>query len=73
MTKTNKVKIRIPKHAANDDPNFYIAINGVNYLIPKGKEVEVPDFVRDEYERSEAAREAFYNTVETMSAKDGKE
>lgn len=45
----------------------------MNYLIPKGKEVEVPDFVKEEYERSEAAREAFYETVATMSTKDGKE
>ena len=45
----------------------------MNYLIPKGKEVEVPDFVKEEYERSEEAREAFYETEATMSTKDGKE
>ena len=73
MAKVNKVKIKIPKLSANDDPNFLIAVNGVNYLIPKGKEVEVLDFVKEEYERSEAAREAFYETVATMSTKDGKE
>ena len=73
MAKVNKVKIKIPKLSANDDPNFLIAVNGVNYLIPKGKEVEVPDFVKDEYERSEAAREAFYETVATMSTKDTKD
>ena len=48
MAKVNKVKIKIPKLSANDDPNFLIAVNGVNYLIPKGKEVEVPDFVKEE-------------------------
>lgn len=51
--KTDKrVKLFVPRGASNDDPNLFIGINGVNYLLPRGKESFVPDFVAAEYERS---------------------
>lgn len=70
MAKSDKVKIRIPKLSQKEEPNLFVGINGVNYLIPRGKEVEVPQFVADEIERSNAAREKFFESVETLSAKE---
>lgn len=69
MAKSDKVKIRIPKQSPKEEPNLYVAINGVNYLIPRGEEVEVPQFVADEIERSNAARDAFYSTVAALTTK----
>lgn len=69
MAKSDKVKIRIPKNSPKEEPNLYVAINGVSYLIPRGEEVEVPQYVADEIARSNAARDAFYSTVDSLSTK----
>lgn len=66
-----KVKYRLPRGTSKEDPNFFVAINGTTYLIPRGVEVEIPDFVVAEIERSNKARDQFYNTVDTLSVKPG--
>ena len=33
----DNVEIFVPKGYANDEPNLFIGVNGVNYLLPKGK------------------------------------
>lgn len=54
--KPKRVKIFVPRAASNrEDPNLFVGINGVNYLIPKGKTSEVPDFVAEEIRRADAA------------------
>ena len=53
--KENRVKLFVPRGASNEDPNLFISINGVNYLLPKGEESLVPQAVADEYERSQRA------------------
>ena len=54
--KPKRVKIFVPRAASNrEDPNLFVGINGVNYLIPKGKSSEVPDFVAEEIRRANAA------------------
>lgn len=67
-----KVKYRAPRGTSKEDPNLFVAINGKSYLIPRGVEVEIPDFVAAEIERSNAARDGFYETVEELAAKPGK-
>lgn len=52
-----KVKVFIPRGASNEDPNFFVSVNGVNYLLPKGKEAEVPPAVAYEIERARKAQE----------------
>lgn len=47
-----RVDLFIPKGTVNDEPNLFISVNGVNYLLPKGKTSRVPSFVADEYNRS---------------------
>lgn len=55
-TKPKRVKIFVPRAASNrEDPNLFVGINGVNYLIPKGKTSEVPDFVAEEIKRADGA------------------
>lgn len=53
--KEKRVKLYIPRGDSHDDPNLFISVNGVNYLLPKGKESLVPAFVAEEYERSQRA------------------
>lgn len=64
--KDNRVELFIPKGYANDDPNFFISINGVNYLLPRGKTSLVPDFVKAEYDRSVKASEKQDEKMEQM-------
>ena len=53
----DKVDVHIPKGYANDEPNLTICINGVNYVLPKGKTSTVPAFVAEEFYRSQRAAE----------------
>ena len=57
MEKEKREKVFVPRGASNEEPNLFISVNGVNYLLPKGKESSVPAAVAKEYRRSLAARE----------------
>lgn len=53
----DKVEIFVPRGYANDEPNLFIGVNGVNYLLPKGKTSKVPKAVAEEFYRSQKAQE----------------
>ena len=55
---TTMVDLFIPQGFANEDPNFFISVNGKNYLLPRGKVSKVPAFVKEEYDRSVCAQAA---------------
>jgi hypothetical protein len=61
--KDNRVEIFVPKGYANDDPNFFVSVNGVNYLLPRGKKSLVPAAVAEEYYRAQRAKEIFDDGV----------
>lgn len=61
-----KVTVRVPRIHPKEDPNLFVGVNGKNYIIPRGKAVQVPRFVKDEIERSERAKDRFYETVEEL-------
>lgn len=44
-------EILIPRAAANEDPNLFVGLNGVNYILPKGKKSKVPKAVAAEIRR----------------------
>lgn len=52
-----KVKITLPKARGSEPKELFVGINGVSYLVPKGKPVEVPDFVAEEIKRAQAAED----------------
>ena len=52
-----KVKITLPKARGAEPKELFVGINGVSYLIPKGKPVEVPDYVAEEVKRAQAAED----------------
>jgi hypothetical protein len=61
-----RVKIFVPRGPSNEDPNLFISVNGVNYLLPKGKKSMVPADVADEIERSKKAQEKMDENIEQM-------
>jgi hypothetical protein len=71
-TTTNKeeyVDLFIPKGYANDDPNFFISVNGKNFILPKGKTSKVPPYVKEEYDRAMRAQEALDAKSEALLEK----
>lgn len=65
-TNEKRVELYIPKGAANDDPNLFISVNGVGYLLPKGKKSMVPPHIKEEYERSVAAQNTMDEHVDEL-------
>lgn len=59
-------EISIPRGYANDEPNLLVSVNGVNYLLPKGKKSKVPKHVADEIRRSWRAQEAMDKRIDEM-------
>ena len=62
----DKVEIFVPKGYANDEPNLFIGLNGVNYLLPKGKSSKVPKAVAEEFYRSQKAQETRVSNSEQL-------
>ena len=67
--KETYVDLFIPRGYGNDDPNEFISVNGKNFLLPKGKTSKVPKYVKEEFERSQKAQEAFLRKSEALIAK----
>lgn len=61
-----RVEIFIPKTNANDEPHLFVSVNGVNYLLPKGKKSSVPPEVAYEINRSIEAQERLDATIDKM-------
>lgn len=61
-----KVALFIPRGNANDDPNFFVGINGKITLLPRGKTSMVPPEVKAEYERSVKADEKLNDTMDRL-------
>jgi len=64
--KEERVEIFIPKGYANEEPNFFVAVNGVNYLLPRGKKSLVPEHVAREIRRAYRAQEIMDSNIEKM-------
>ena len=62
----DRVEIFIEKGYANDDPNLFVSVNGVNYLLPKGKKSMVPAHVAAEIERSKRAEQKQDEKIDQM-------
>lgn len=62
----DKVQIHVPRGYANDEPNLLICINGVNYLLPRGKTSEVPRAVAEEFYRSQEAQAKLDEQVDKL-------
>ena len=63
----NRVEIYIPKGYINDEPNYFISVNGKNYLLPKGKTSKVPPEIAYEYERAKRAQMKRDENIDALS------
>ena len=61
-----RVEIFVPRGYANDEPNVVIAVNGVNYVLPRGKASSVPKHIAAEFYRSQKAQEALDKRMDEM-------
>lgn len=68
----SRVEVYIPRGYDNDDPNLFVSVNGVNYLLPKGKKSRVPPDVAYEIERARGAQEIMDSHIDEMAASPGK-
>ena len=66
MASAKKIEVFVPRGSDREDPNLFVGINGVNYLIPRGKKSEVPKEVAEELERANIATQLFYNTTDNL-------
>lgn len=64
-----RVELFIPRGAANDEPNVLIGVNGVNYVLPRGKTSMVPPHIKAEYDRSVAAQNKMDERVDELLQK----
>jgi len=64
-----KAEIFVPKGYAGDEPNVFVSVGGVNYLLPRGKASTVPKAVADELHRAWAAQAYLDEKVEKLLAK----
>lgn len=64
----NLVEVKVPRGPQNDDPNVFVSVNGVNYLLPRGKTSKVPPEVAQEYFRAQEAQETMERHIEEMLA-----
>lgn len=65
-TKEERVEVYIPRAVGKDDPNLFVSVNGVNYLLPRGKKSMVPKHIAAEIHRSQRAEEALNETVDRL-------
>lgn len=66
VEKDERVEVSIPRGAQNEERTLFVSVNGVNYLLPKGKTSLVPKAVAEEVARAKKAQEAFEQTVDEL-------
>lgn len=57
------VEVFVPKGYFNEEPNLLVSVNGVNYLLPRGKRSQVPAAVAEEFRRAQEAQAALDEKV----------
>ena len=66
MPNQERYPLYIPRGFATEDPNLFISVNGINYLLPKGQTSHVTLAVKNEYERSLRAAETLFEKINQM-------
>ena len=49
---TDRVAVTVPRGQAGEDPNLFVSVGGINYLLPRGETSHVPPAVAAEIARS---------------------
>lgn len=53
--KAKRVKIKLPRLREQENADVFVAVNGENFTIKRGVEVEVPDYIAEVLRHSEEA------------------
>lgn len=69
MKEDKRVTVFIPRGLSNEDPNLFVSVNGINFLLPKGKESLVPEFVAKEIQRSAQAKQMLEQRIDQLLSK----
>ena len=69
-TKTKRVTVRLPKlPGQNANQEEFFSVNGKNYIIRRGEEVEIPEEVAEVIRNAEKAEEYALNYVDGLTSK----
>ena len=60
-----RVPVKLNRESGSDEV-VYVSVNDYSCTIPRGKTVMVPRFIKEEIDRSEAAKEALHLTEENL-------
>ena len=71
MEKEAREEIFIPRALDGEERSLFVSVNGVNYLLPKGKTSKVPREVAEEVRRSWKAQNAWDDRAEALAAAEG--
>ena len=68
----NRVKYTAPFVPGVMEDDVYVNVNGESYLIQRGKEVEIPEYVLEVLRNSERAQEVAAARIEKLKTKQDK-
>ena len=69
-TKTKRVTVKLPKlPGQNANQEEFFSVNGKNYIIRRGEEVEIPEEVAEVIRNAEKAEEYAMNYVDGLTSK----
>lgn len=57
VKEVERVDVFVPR--SSGDASVFISVNGVNYVLPKGKTSNVPKHIAEEFYRSQKAEDAY--------------
>ncbi len=63
-----RVEVYIPRAGGNEEPNLFVSVNGVNYLLPRGRKSMVPRAVAWEVDRAMEAQDVLDQRVQELAA-----
>ena len=63
---TDRVDISLPRAHFGEEASQFVGINGVSYIVPKGKTVNVRPEVAEELRRAETAEAYMHAQAEKM-------
>ena len=67
MEKEAREEIFIPRALDGEERSLFVSVNGINYLLPKGKTSKVPACVAEEIRRSWKAQNAWDDRAEALA------
>jgi len=66
LRREEREEIFIERAGANEEPNFFVSVNGYNCLLPRGKTSLVPRSVAAEIHRARRAQQKLDATVDAL-------